>query len=191
VFHFGIGWLMSGVAEGAVMPIVAPQAAQNFEPGRKEAAHCEQNLGWFDMEPRKQSKIKLGLALKWSILDHFIITAPYNATVVGNRAKSNEQPKNIIAQKMKEARKQAQPRVSQADLAARVEAYGVHIDRLGIGRIEAGTRTVLDFELRAIAAALYVPISWLVGEEEIYEKEQEMMRRKSPRQSFPTNEASI
>ena len=81
---------------------------------------------------------------------------------------------------MKEARKQAQPKVSQADLAARVEVYGVHIDRLGIGRIEAGTRTVLDYELRAIAAALYVPLSWLVNEEDVYEKEQEMMKRNSP-----------
>src|SRR5689334_18867413 len=84
------------------------------------------------------------------------------------RSRSGYIPKNIIAERMHLARRSQQPRVTQADLAARVEAYGVHIDRLGIGRIEAGKRIVLDFELRAIAAALYVPVSWLIGEEEVW-----------------------
>lgn len=69
---------------------------------------------------------------------------------------------------MKAARQRFQPLVTQADLSVRVEQYGVHIDRLGIGRIEAGKRIVLDYELRAIAAALFVPVSWLVGEDEVY-----------------------
>lgn len=83
-------------------------------------------------------------------------------------SRDDRRPKNIIAARTRLARKQAFPKVTQADLAARVEAYGVKINRLGIGRIEAGTRIVLDYEARAIAAALYVPVSWLIGEDEIY-----------------------
>ena len=66
---------------------------------------------------------------------------------------------------------------------ARVEAYGVHIDRLGIGRIESGKRIVLDFELRAIAAALYVPVSWLIGEEEVWGAPEDIPER--PRIALP------
>ena len=84
------------------------------------------------------------------------------------RSRDGQSPKNIVAERMRQARRQQEPKVTQADLSARVEAYGVRIDRLGIGRIEAGKRIVLDFELRAIAAALYVPVSWLIGEEEIW-----------------------
>jgi len=88
--------------------------------------------------------------------------------VAEKRARDGQTPKNIISERMRLARQQQEPKVTQADLSARVEAYGVHIDRLGIGRIEAGKRIVLDFELRAIAAALYVPVSWLIGEEEVW-----------------------
>jgi len=84
-------------------------------------------------------------------------------------ARDGVTPKNIVSRRMRQARRRFIPKLSQEDLAARIESYGVHIDRLGIGRIESGKRTVLDFELRAIAAALYVPISWLVCEEEIWE----------------------
>src|SRR5579862_8177586 len=88
--------------------------------------------------------------------------------VTEKSSRDGKRPKNIIATRMRQARRQARPRVTQADLSARVEAYGVRINRLGIGRIESGSRIVLDFELRAIAAALFVPVSWLVGEDDIY-----------------------
>jgi hypothetical protein len=73
----------------------------------------------------------------------------------------------------------------QADRSARVETYGVHIDRLGIGRIEAGKRIVLDFEVRAIAAVLYVPVSWLIGEEEVWGSEEDIPERPKISRSAP------
>lgn len=97
--------------------------------------------------------------------------------VAEKKAREGQHPKNIIAERMRLVRRQQQPRLTQADLSARVKEYGVHIDRLGIGRIEVGKRIVLDFELRAIAAALYVPVSWLIGEEEIWGSEADIPRR--------------
>jgi len=93
------------------------------------------------------------------------------------RSRGGQEPKNIIGDRMRSARRAQQPRVTQADLSARVEAYGVHIDRLGIGRIEAGKRIVLDFEVRAIAAALYVPVSWLLSEEDVWGSDTEIPQR--------------
>jgi len=46
-------------------------------------------------------------------------------------------------------------------------AYGVRIDRAGISKIESGDRIVLDFEVKALGAALAVPVSWLLDEEEL------------------------
>lgn len=70
---------------------------------------------------------------------------------------------------MREARLRVKPRVTQADLSARCATYDVQLDRAVIAKIEAGTRPVLDYEARAIAASLYVSVGWLVGEEELYE----------------------
>ena len=72
---------------------------------------------------------------------------------------------NIIGARLREARRNAQPRVSQADLSARVAAYGVRLDRAGISKIEHGLRTVTDYELLALAASLYLPVGWLIGED--------------------------
>ena len=65
---------------------------------------------------------------------------------------------------MRLARLRFIPEVTQEDLAARAEAYGVHLDRTAIGRMEKGTRAVTDVELLAIAAALAVPVMWLLNE---------------------------
>ena len=97
--------------------------------------------------------------------------------VAEKRSRDGQSPKNIIAVRMRTARREREPKVTQADLSTLVASYGVHIDRLGIGRIEAGKRIVLDFELRAIAAALYVPVSWLIGEVEIWGDEAGIPKR--------------
>ena len=62
----------------------------------------------------------------------------------------------------------AQPRVSQDDLSARVAAYGVVLNQESISKIENGTRIVTDVELKAIASALAVSVSWLIDEEETF-----------------------
>jgi len=70
---------------------------------------------------------------------------------------------------MRQARLRFIPEVTQEDLAARAEAYGVHLDRTAIGRMEKGTRAVTDVELLAIAAALAVPVKWLLDEGEVHD----------------------
>lgn len=51
--------------------------------------------------------------------------------------------------------------VSQQDLAGRLAALGVSLDRTAIARIEKGERYVLDYEAAAIAKAFRVAISRL------------------------------
>ena len=42
-------------------------------------------------------------------------------------------------------------------------ALGVTIDRAGVSKIESGTRSVLDYEVKALAKALGVSVGWLLG----------------------------
>ena len=56
------------------------------------------------------------------------------------------------------------PRITQADLVARLEVVGIHIDRSGLSKIEAGARPVTDLEVQALAETLKVSVAWLFGE---------------------------
>ena len=53
------------------------------------------------------------------------------------------------------------PQVTQDDLAGRLSARGVSLDRSAVSRIESRERYVMDYEALAIAAALKVSIEWL------------------------------
>lgn len=57
-------------------------------------------------------------------------------------------------------------RLSQADLAARMQVNGVTIEREAISKIETGDRFVSDYELMVFAKVLNVSMNWLVGQEE-------------------------
>lgn len=72
--------------------------------------------------------------------------------------------KNIVGQRIREARRNRRPPVTQAELTARLEVLGVHLNRAGVSKIETGRRTVTDFELKGIAEALRVPVVWLLGD---------------------------
>jgi transcriptional regulator with XRE-family HTH domain len=85
--------------------------------------------------------------------------------------------RNLISARMRQARRNAQPRVSQEDLAARVQASGVPLSQESISKIEQGTRIVTDIELRAIAFSLAVSVSWLIDEDETFA----LARPRSPR----------
>ena len=56
--------------------------------------------------------------------------------------------------------------VTQADLAARLQIEGLRLERVTISKIETGYREVTDMETVAIAKALGVTVSWLLGESE-------------------------
>jgi transcriptional regulator with XRE-family HTH domain len=70
--------------------------------------------------------------------------------------------KNICGKRVKEARKNC--KLSQADLAAKLQVAGVNLERDSISRIEIGTRFVADYELLALSKALSVTVGFLLGE---------------------------
>lgn len=72
--------------------------------------------------------------------------------------------KNLSGDRIREAR--IGLRLSQADLAARMQVKGILIERDGISRIEIGTRFIPDYELPAFSEVLCVPVNWLVGMED-------------------------
>lgn len=69
--------------------------------------------------------------------------------------------KNICGDRVHEAR--CKHRLTQSDLAARLQVAGIVIERDSVSRIELGTRFVADYELREIARALNVSVNWLLG----------------------------
>jgi transcriptional regulator with XRE-family HTH domain len=70
--------------------------------------------------------------------------------------------KNIIGTRVRKARNQANPPITQEDLAARLQLKGIKIDQAMISRIEKGERLVTDYEVKAIAKALKVSAGWLI-----------------------------
>lgn len=57
-------------------------------------------------------------------------------------------------------------RMTQGELAAKVQLEGVSMEQDGISRVESGDRLVTDYELRAFASALRVPMEVLLDGEE-------------------------
>ena len=50
------------------------------------------------------------------------------------------------------------------ELAARLQLFGITIDRSGIAKLESGRRPASDIEVAAIAKVLKVTIPWLFEE---------------------------
>lgn len=72
--------------------------------------------------------------------------------------------KNVCGNKIREAR--VIQRMSQSDLAARLQLEGITLERDSISRIEIGTRFVTDYELMIFAKILKVNIEWLLNEDQ-------------------------
>ena len=72
--------------------------------------------------------------------------------------------RNVVGSRVREARMKCNPSVSQEDLAGRLAANGILLDRSAVSRIENQTRYVMDYEAKAIARALKVTVAWLMGE---------------------------
>lgn len=72
--------------------------------------------------------------------------------------------KNISGERIREARQKK--RLSQTDLAARMQVEGIIIERDSISRIEIGTRFIPDYELPVFAKVLNVSVDWLLSNEE-------------------------
>ena len=70
--------------------------------------------------------------------------------------------KNIIGGNVRQLRCQA--KLTQGQLAAKLQVAGYELDRLTIVRIEAGNRFIADYEVKALAVALNVSIEKLYEE---------------------------
>lgn len=75
--------------------------------------------------------------------------------------------KNVIGERVREARLKANPKITQVDLLARLEIREIHLEKTSISKIEAGKRPVSDKELLAIADALHVTPNWLLNIESV------------------------
>lgn len=69
--------------------------------------------------------------------------------------------KNVSGERIREAR--IKNKLSQAELAAKLQVSGVVIERDSISRIEIGTRFVADYELMVLSDILGVSVEWLLG----------------------------
>ena len=71
--------------------------------------------------------------------------------------------KNIVGGRVAEARRACRPALTQDALSGRLARLGILLDRAAVAKIENNHRHVYDYELRALADALGVEISWLCG----------------------------
>ena len=71
--------------------------------------------------------------------------------------------KNLCGDRVREAR--ARKKITQADLAARLQVAGVIMERDSVSRIEIGTRFVTDYELSVLSDVLGVSVEWLLMRE--------------------------
>ena len=72
--------------------------------------------------------------------------------------------KNISGERIREARLKL--RLTQTDLAARLQVEGVSMERDSLSRVEIGTRFVPDYEIPVFARVLGVSVLWLLGIDE-------------------------
>jgi HTH-type transcriptional regulator, cell division transcriptional repressor len=72
--------------------------------------------------------------------------------------------RNIVGPRVREARLNRQPPLTQDELAKKLKKFGLEIDRVGISKIETGLRQVHDREVVHLARALEVSVAWLLNE---------------------------
>lgn len=72
--------------------------------------------------------------------------------------------RNVSGERVRQVR--TRKRLTQADLAARVQTTGVILEQDAISRIKNGSRMVQDYELRALAEVLGVTADWLMEDDE-------------------------
>lgn len=99
--------------------------------------------------------------LKTKILLIFSIFWNGEETLTGMKIYDYNGKKNISGDRIREARQKK--RMSQTDLAARMQVEGILIERDSISRIEIGTRFVPDYELPIFSKVLDVSVNWLLG----------------------------
>jgi len=74
--------------------------------------------------------------------------------------------KNIVGARIATARRSCEPALTQDALSGKLARLGIHLDRAAIAKIETDRRHVLDYELKAFAEALSIPVAWLLREKQ-------------------------
>lgn len=72
---------------------------------------------------------------------------------------------NICGPIISQIRARSKPPITQEDLSARLQTYGLEIDRVTIAKIETQRRRVYDYEISAFCKVLKVKASTLLGHE--------------------------
>lgn len=80
-----------------------------------------------------------------------------------NLGKKLQSSRNIIGKRVREARLDFKPPLTQDQLAGRLAAKGIQIDRVTVAKIESGLRCAFDFEVKELSIVLKVDVSWLLG----------------------------
>ena len=73
------------------------------------------------------------------------------------------QSRNIIGDRIREARQLFEPALTQDQLSGRLAKEGIQLDRVAVAKVENGLRCAFDFEVKALAAVLKVDANWLLG----------------------------
>jgi transcriptional regulator with XRE-family HTH domain len=73
--------------------------------------------------------------------------------------------RNIVGPRIREARYRSGQRVTQEQLAARLQTLNVDLDQTAISKIESGKRPITDIEIVAICKALGITVSTLFNEQ--------------------------
>ena len=71
---------------------------------------------------------------------------------------------NICGEKVYEIRKKQNQKMSQRQLAEKLQILGIDVDKNAIQRIESGQRFVTDLELLAISKVFNVSLNELIGD---------------------------
>lgn len=69
--------------------------------------------------------------------------------------------KNVVGPRIREARYRGGGKITQEQLAARLQSLGIDLDRTAISKIENGRRPVTDAEIVAICKALDISVAFL------------------------------
>lgn len=71
--------------------------------------------------------------------------------------------KNILFRRLAKARQDR--KLSQQELAFKLQVMGVSIDQQAISKIELDRRIVTDYEAKCFCEVLGVPLSWLLSDD--------------------------
>ena len=71
----------------------------------------------------------------------------------------SEKPLNLIGERVRQARYFVRPKLTQTNLASKLQIEGLEVDQSQISKIEGGNRPVSDIEVAIIARVLGVSSS--------------------------------